>query len=59
MTLKSVWGFDPEKVIRAQPLLRRALHGDESVYGDDEQRAARIPSDVHSRILELHRTFRL
>jgi hypothetical protein len=57
MSFKSVWGFDPDEVIRAQSLLRREPDGDESMYDAEEQRAARIPPDVHSQILELRRMF--
>ena len=57
MSFKSVWGFDPDEVIRAQSLFRRELDADESMYGADEQRAARIPPDVHTQILELRRMF--
>jgi hypothetical protein len=57
MSFKSVWGFDPDEVIRVQSLLRREPDSDESTYGADEQRAARIPPDVQSQILELRRMF--
>jgi hypothetical protein len=59
MAFKSVWGFDPDEVIRAQSLLRHEPDADESMYGADEQRSARIPPDVHSQIFELRRMFRL
>jgi hypothetical protein len=59
MAFESVWGFDPDEVSRAQSLLRREPDADESMYSTDEQRAARIPPDVHSQILELRRMFRL
>ena len=57
MSFKSVWGFDPDEVIRAQNLLRREPNADESMYSVDEQRAAHIPPDGHSQILELRRMF--
>ena len=57
MSFKSVWGFDPDEVIRAQDLLRREPDVDESMYSADEQRAAHIPPDVHSQILELRQMF--
>ena len=57
--IKSVWGFDPDEVIRAQSLLRREPDADESTYGADAQQAARIPPDVDSQILELRRMFQL
>ena len=31
MSFKSVWGFDPDEVIRAQNLLRREPDADESM----------------------------
>jgi hypothetical protein len=58
MSFKSVCGFDFDEVIRALSLLQREPDADESMYGADEQRAARIPPDVHSQILELRRMFR-
>lgn len=57
MSFKSVWGFDPDEVIRAQRLSRREPEGDEPMYGADEQRTAGLPPDVHSQILELRRMF--
>jgi hypothetical protein len=57
MSFKSVWGFDSNEVIRAQSLLRREPDINESTYGADKQRAARIPPDVHMQILELRRMF--
>jgi hypothetical protein len=57
MSFKSVWGFDSNEVIRAQSLLRREPDINESMYGADKQRAARIPPDVHTQILELRRMF--
>jgi hypothetical protein len=62
MSFESVWGFDPDEVIRVQSLLRRGPDtGDsdagQSVYGVEEERAARMPPDVQSQILELLRMF--
>ena len=59
MSFKSVWGFDPDEVIRARSPLGCESGVDEPMYGADEQRAARIPSDLNSQILELRRMLRL
>jgi hypothetical protein len=59
MGMKSVWGFDPDEVIRAQRLFRGEPDEDESGYSANEQGAARIPADVPQEIYELRRMFRL
>jgi hypothetical protein len=59
MSMKSVWGFDPEEVMRAQRLFRAEPAEDESAYSAEEQRAARIPAGVYPQIYELRRMFRL
>lgn len=59
MSFKSVWGFDPEEVIRAQGSRPDEQSADESMYSFAEEQAARIPSDVRSQIYELRRIFRL
>lgn len=59
MAFKSVWGFDPNEVIKAQSLLRAQPDTDESTYNADEPRAARIPLDIYSQVYELRRIFRL
>jgi hypothetical protein len=56
MSFKDVWGFDPNEAIRTQSLFDS--NRDESMYNEDEQRAARIPVDVYSQIYELRRMFR-
>jgi len=56
---KSVWGFDPDEVIRAQRALRAEWNSDNSMYNAAEEGAARIPLDVYSQICELRRIFRL
>jgi hypothetical protein len=58
MGINSVWGFDPDEVMRAQRLFR-GEPDKESAYSADEQRAARIPADTDRQIYELHRMFRL
>ena len=59
MSFKSVWGFDPDEVIRAQR--ERYVEPDthESTYNEREEHAARVPVDVYSQIYELRRMFRL
>jgi hypothetical protein len=57
MSFKSVWGFDPDEVLRAQSMVRREPVADESTYSADEKRAACIPPDLRSQILELRRMF--
>jgi hypothetical protein len=51
MAFKNVWGFDPDEVIRAQSSLRCEPDADESTYGADEERAARLPPDATRRFL--------
>jgi hypothetical protein len=55
----SVWGFDPDEVVRAQHLVGGGADDQESAYGADEQKAARIPIDAGPQIYELRRMFRL
>jgi hypothetical protein len=59
MAFKSVWGFDPDEVSRAQSLHPARRGADEPTYGTAEEQAARIPSDVWLQIYELRRMFRL
>jgi len=59
MSFKSVWGFDPDEVLKAQRFVPPEQDVFESGYGADEERAARIPADIDSQIYELHRMFRL
>jgi hypothetical protein len=56
---KVVWGFDPDEVAKAQALSRGVAQKDQSLYCIDDERAAQIPRDAESQILELHRIFRL
>jgi NAD(P)-dependent dehydrogenase (short-subunit alcohol dehydrogenase family) len=56
---ESVWGFDPDEVMKAQRFVPREPDGFESAYEADEERAARIPPDINSQIYELRRMFRL
>jgi len=57
MSFEAAWGFDPDKAIQAQSLSE--LETDKSAYSAEEQRAARIPSDVHAQVYELRRMYRL
>jgi hypothetical protein len=59
MSFKSVWGFDPDEVARAQDKLRSKSDDLETSYGPVEQQAARIPTEVDAQIYELRRIFRL
>jgi hypothetical protein len=56
---KSVWGFDPDEVIRAQKLSRTQPDPAELVYDANEEQAVLIPSEIDSQIYELRRIFRL
>ena len=59
MSFKSVWGFDPDEVMKAQRFVPREPDGFESAYEADEEGVARIPPDIKSQIYELRRIFRL
>jgi hypothetical protein len=58
MSFQSVWGFDPDEVIRSQELSRRESNFDGSAYECDENPQI-IPADVDTQIYELHRMFGL
>jgi hypothetical protein len=58
MSFEAVWGFDPDKVIQAVGLPPSEIET-EFTYSAEEQRAARIPSDLHAQIYELRRMYRL
>jgi hypothetical protein len=57
MSFEAVWGFDPNKVIQAAGLPPSEIA--EFTYSAEEQRAARIPSDLHAQVYELRRMYRL
>jgi hypothetical protein len=57
MSFKSVWGFDPDEVERAQKLGRSEPRVDESAYDSDEQPPPDMPLDVYAQIYELRRMF--
>ena len=51
MSFESVWGFDPDKVIQAVGLPPSEIET-EFTYSAEDQRAARIPSDLHAQVYE-------
>jgi hypothetical protein len=59
MSFKSVWGFDPDEVMRARRFVPREPDVFESARDANEERAARISPDINSQIYELRRMFRL
>lgn len=59
MAFQSLWGFDPDEVIKAQNLSRADPDTDESMYNADEQRAACILLDIDSQRYDLRGMFRL
>jgi len=59
MSFEAVWGFDPDKAMQAKGLTPSEIKTDEVTYSAEEQRAARIPSDVQSQVYELRRMHRL
>jgi hypothetical protein len=59
MSFEAAWGFDPNKAIQAQSLSASGIETDKSAYSAEEQRAARIPSDVLAQVYELRRMYRL
>jgi len=50
---KSVWGFDPDEVAKAQALLRHENTMEDACRGAGEEEAARIPSGSHAQVYEL------
>ena len=58
MSFEAVWGFDPHKVIQAVGLPPSEIET-EFTYSAEEQRAARIPCDLHAQVYELRRMYRL
>ena len=59
MSFEAAWGFDPDRTIQAQSLSPSEIETEKLAYSAEEQRAARIPSDVHSQVYELCRMYRL
>jgi hypothetical protein len=59
MSFEAVWGFDPNKVIQAVGLPPPEIETDKFTYSAEEQRAARIPSDLNEQVYELRRMYQL
>jgi hypothetical protein len=59
MSFRSVWGFDPDEVVRSQELSRREPNRDESAHDPIDQPPTGIPVDVDAQIQELRRMFGL
>jgi hypothetical protein len=59
MSFEAVWGFDPDRAIQAKGSSTSEIETDKFSYSAEEQRAARIPSDVHAQVYELRRMYRL
>ena len=59
MSFEAAWGFDPDKATQANGVSASGIETDESTYSADQQRSARIPSDVHAQVYELRRMYRL
>lgn len=59
MSFEAAWGFDPDRVVQAEGSSPSEKEMDKFTYSAEEQRAARIPSDVHAPVYELRRMYRL
>ena len=59
MSFEAAWGFDPDKAIQANAFSRSNTETDETTYSAEEQRSARIPSDMYGQIYELRRMYRI
>jgi len=59
MSFEAAWGFDPDKAMQANGFAPSKTEIGESTYSEAEQRAARIPSDMHAQIYELRRLYRM
>jgi hypothetical protein len=57
MSFQSVWGFDPDEVIRSQELKRRESNVDEPEDEPADQPPPGMPLDVEAQIYELRRMF--
>ena len=55
MSFKSVWGFDPDEVFRAQKL--GWSEPDVDAYAPEEQWPPHMQVDVHVQVYELRRMF--
>jgi hypothetical protein len=59
MSFQSVWGFDPDEVIRSQEHSRREPNVAESAYDPADRFGLSIPLDLDAQIYELRRMFGL
>jgi hypothetical protein len=59
MSFEAICGFDPERVSQAVGLPPSEIETDNFAYSAEEQRGARIPSDLHAQVYELRRMYRL
>jgi hypothetical protein len=59
MSFQSVWGFDPDEMIRTQKLGPLEPNAAECDYDSLDQGPLAVPLDVHAQIYELRRTFGL
>lgn len=59
MSFEAAWGFDPDKAMQANGFPPSKMETDEFTYSPEEQRAARIPSDMHAQIYQLRRMYRI
>jgi hypothetical protein len=59
MSFQSVWGFDPDEVIRSRKLYRPEPNADESVHDDAYQLRPGMPLDGYAQIYEMLRMFGL
>ena len=59
MSFEAAWGFDPDKAMQANGFAQSKIETDEFTYSAEEQRAARIPSDMQAQIYELRRMYRI
>ena len=59
MSFEAVWGFEPDRMIQAVGLPPSEIETDKLAYSAEEQRAARIPSDMQAQIYELRRMYRI
>ena len=59
MSFEAVCGFDPDRAIQAEGSSPSEIETNKFTYSAEEQRAARIPSDVHAQVYELRRMYRL
>lgn len=59
MSFETVWGFDPDRAVQAVDVPPSEIETGKFTYCAEEQRAARIPSDLHAQVYELRRMYRL